>query len=220
MGQNEIVAIARRLFTRVRQLAHCIARHLPASVDVDDLIQAGLTGLIGALRAYDPQRSASVDAYATFRARGAMLDSLRDLDPLSRLQRRGVRAVEQARHDLSGRLGREPDERELAERCQISPEQLGAVRGQQQAAFARSIDDETLGVAGAGDPEDELARRRQQVALLAAVRRLPERQQTVVALRYGKDLALREIGQLLGVTESRACQIHQEAIATLRTLID
>ena len=213
----------------VKRIAFQLMSRLPASVDVDDLIQNGMMGLLDALGRYEQGLGAQVETYAVQRIRGAMLDGLRENDWLPRSLRRDMRRIEAAIHGLEQQFGRQPSETELAAALDMPLEDyqrmLQDARGHQLVYledFNREEDDDYLErhLAHEGnDPltllEDVDIRRR----LVAAIEHLPEREQLVMALYYDEELNLREIGEVLGVTESRVCQLHSQAVARLRACV-
>ena len=210
----------------VKRIAYQLMSRLPASVDVDDLIQNGMIGLLDAIGRYEDGLGAQFETYAVQRVRGAMLDGLRENDWLPRSLRRDMRRIEAAIRSLEQQNGRQPSETELADSLGVSLSEyqhmLHDARGHQLVYledFSRDGDDDYLErhmVDQGADPlamlEDADMRRR----LVSAIEALPEREQMVMALYYDEDLNLREIGEVLGVTESRVCQLHSQAVARLR----
>ena len=209
---------------KVRRIAYGMARTLPRSVSVDDLIGAGLVGLADALAKGDASNASAFECYMGRRVRGAMIDELRRADPLTRPRRRFERKKERAVQTLTGSLGRTPDESEVAERMGVPTDVLR--EHSLNARFRGFSAFDALNGTGEGgrqfpDESNELAdvrivhgERRQK--LVAAIDTLPKRLQTVIALYYEHDDSLREIGHALGVSESRVCQLHREAIEMLR----
>jgi RNA polymerase sigma factor FliA len=210
----------------VKRLAFQLMAKLPASVQVDDLIQNGMIGLLDAIGRFEEGLGAQFETYAVQRIRGAMLDGLRENDWVPRGVRREMRRVEEAIHQLEHQRGRSPNETELAEALGMPlndyQKLLQDARGHQLVYLedlAGDYDEDYLerNLAGpALDPlailEDEEVRR----ALIRSIEALPEREKMVMALYYDEDLNLKEIGQIMGVTESRVCQLHSQAIARLR----
>jgi RNA polymerase sigma factor FliA len=202
----------------VRRLAFRLARRLPPNVDVGDLIGAGTEGLLKAMEAYDASHAARFETYAESRVRGAILDELRGQDALTRHGRRQFGEVTRAIRKLESRLGRVPEEQEVAGELGIDLAAYHKLTEHLSRAPA-------LANLGAIDPDDvagdestgrEIETRELKTQLVAAVKRLPERTQTVLALYYQEECTLAEIGEILGVTESRVCQILGDATARLR----
>jgi RNA polymerase sigma factor for flagellar operon FliA len=208
----------------VRRHAYRLARRLPSHVNVEDLMGAGYLGLADALNKYDRSGPDRFEAYADCRIRGAMLDELRSYDPLSRDLRDLNNKIVATVRKLTSELGRPPEESEIAENLDIPVE---AFRDRlAKLAFGGLVSLDTTGGEGSdgfeiGDDSNDWAdaqllrgERRQRLA--DAVGQLPERLQNLLKLYYEQDYTLREIGDMLGVTESRACQLHAEAIIRLR----
>jgi RNA polymerase sigma factor for flagellar operon FliA len=215
--------LADRYMAMVRRHAYRLARRLPSHVNVDDLMGAGYVGLADALHKYDRSGPDRFEAYADFRIRGAMLDELRSYDPLSRdlrdLNNRMVAAVRK----LTSQLGRQPEEIEIAKALDLP---LSTFRERlARLAFGGLVSLDTTGGEGAdgleiGDEQEtadlQLLRTERRERLAHAIDTLPTRLQTLLRLYYERDHTLREIGDELGVTESRACQLHAEAVVRLR----
>lgn len=204
---------------------------VPGVFDREDAMQAGTMGLLRAIDAYRADSAASFESYAIVRIRGAILDAVRALDGVGRAGREAGRAIAKAMHDLEVELGRSPDEAEVAMRLGVSVdryrEQLAAasiVTVSLDVPDPRGDDDEPAGGYAetaadhdAVDPGEEVARRDAVSVLAREIARLADRPKLVLALYYQDELTFREIGEVLGVTESRVCQIHTEAILTLRS---
>jgi RNA polymerase sigma factor for flagellar operon FliA len=213
----------------VKRIAYHLLAKLPASVQVDDLIQTGMIGLLDAMARYEDGMGAQFETYAVQRIRGAMLDGLRENDWMPRGLRREMRRVEAAIQTLEHRHGRAPHEAELAEALDMPladyQKLLQDARGHQLVYFEdlnREDGEDYLerNYAGPGlDPLEALADKGLREQLVQAIAALPEREKLMMSLYYEEDLNLREIGEVLGVTESRVCQLHTQAIARLRTAI-
>lgn len=212
----------------VRRLALQLLAKLPACVDLDDLIQVGMLGLLEAGERYQDLQTAKFATYASQRIRGAMLDELRGSDWMSRGSRKSQKEIEQALRRLEHLLGRTPLESEIAVEMGLSlvdyQALLGKVRGTQLVYLedmARSNEDDDsyldrhVGDSEA-DPMNMLRDHRLRQALVAAIKSLPEREQFIMSMYYEKDMNLKEIAAVLDVTESRICQLHSQSIARLR----
>jgi len=221
------------LVTRYAHLVKYVVGRLGVSVpglfDHEDAMQAGVLGLLRAIDAYKPESAASFESYAILRIRGAILDAVRSLDTVGRAGREAARAIQGAIRDLQHELGRSPTESEIAARLGMP---VARYRERLQAASvvtisldehdARDSDDESNMLAdnapdpNAVDPAEEAARRDAIASLVQEIGRLGQRSRMVLALYYQDEMTFKEIGQVLGVTESRVCQIHTEAILALR----
>lgn len=213
----------------VKLIAYHLMAKLPPSVQVDDLIQNGMIGLLDAIGRYEEGLGAQFETYAVQRVRGAMLDGLRENDWLPRGLRRDMRRVEVAINALEQQNGRPPLESELAEALGMAladyQKMLHEARGHQLVYledFTDNEDDAYLDRHLASSQPDPLAALLDQdmrETLVRAIEELPEREKMMMALYYDEELNLREIGEVLGVTESRVCQLHTQAIARLRSRI-
>ncbi|GGO56658.1 MULTISPECIES: RNA polymerase sigma factor WhiG [Streptomyces] len=214
----------------VKYVAGRVSVGLPPNVEQADFVSSGVFGLIDAIEKFDIERSIKFETYAITRIRGAMIDELRALDWIPRSVRQKARNVERAYATLEARLRRTPSEGEVAAEMGIAVEELHAVFSQLSLANVVALE-ELLHVGGEGDRlslmdtlEDtaadnpvEVAEGRELRRLLArAINTLPEREKTVVTLYYYEGLTLAEIGNVLGVTESRVSQIHTKSVLQLR----
>jgi len=213
----------------VHRLAHLMIARLPASVELDDLIQVGMIGLTEALARYEPSMGVQFETFASQRIRGAMLDELRDADWMSRGSRKLQKDIEGAIHRLEQRLQRAPRESEIAQELGMSlaeyHETLSRMRGT-QLVYLEDLNhgseeeegflERFLPEGQDSNPETILADQRMRAALVDAITKLPEREQHVMSMYYEHDMNLKEIAAVLGVTESRVSQIHSQAIARLR----
>ncbi len=212
----------------VRRMASQLIGRLPANVELDDLVQAGMIGLFDAMTRYETDRGAQFETFATQRVRGAMLDELRGTDWLPRSVRRNQRAIESAIHRAEQRLGHAPGEADVAEELDLPlgeyQQLLASARGAQLVHFDdyddgdgdESFLERSLAAADC-DPEAILGDERFRRALVEAIGKLPERERLVMGMYYEQEMNLKEIGAVLGVTESRISQLHSQAVARLRT---
>ena len=213
---------AAKFFPYIEKVARRLARRLPAHVEIDDLISSGVIGLIEAAERFDPERVDRFEAFAEFRIRGAMLDDLRSRDTLSRDMRRLSNELREATRKLESQLGRSPDQEEIAKRLGVGVEELYARQQKLSGSSVVGIDDagpdllERTGDQTAADPFEQTSRHEMTERLVAGIGHLPEKMQQVLSLYYSENLNLKEIGAVLGVTESRVCQIHGEATKRLR----
>ena len=215
----------------VKYVAGRLGSGLPAHVDEGDLVSYGLLGLIAAVDRYDPGRDVKFETYAITRIRGSILDELRALDWVPRSVRFRAREIERAIAELERKLGRAPTDEEIAGKLAISGDaleesltdisrssiaaldELWTISGSgDQIALIDTIEDESE-----PDPQSALSQTEVKEAIADAIARLPEREKLVVTLYYYEDLTLREIGEVLGVTESRVSQLHTKAVLRLKS---
>lgn len=226
-GQLDRDAMIRQHVPLVRRIAHHMIAKLPPNVELDDLIQVGMMGLAEALSRYEVAQGVQFETFATQRIRGAMLDELREGDWMSRSSRKSQKDIEHAVHRLEQKLGRSPLESEIADEMGLDLAEyqalLGKVRGTQLVYLedmTHNEDDDGFldrHVADSdADPMELLRDQRLKMSLVNAIKSLPEREQHIMGMYYEHDMNLKEIAAVLGVTESRVCQLHSQSIARLR----
>jgi len=216
----------------VRYIARRIAMRLPPHIDVDDLINAGILGLIDAIEKYDPSREVKFKTYAEIRIKGAILDELRAMDWIPRSIRKVINRLVDAYHVLEQRLGRPAEDEEIAELLGLTMEEFFELLKQAAGVPLISLDllidyddkkrnilsclvdpksENAFGELGLGEVRDAVAR---------AIEDLPEKEKQVISLYYYDELTMKEIGKVLDLTESRVSQIHTRAILRLRVRIN
>lgn len=212
----------------VKRLAHLLLAKLPANVEYDDMFQAGMIGLMDAIGRYEEGQGTQFETYANQRIRGAMLDELRNNDWLPRSVRKNQRTIQSAMSKLEHRLGRAASEGEIAREMNIPLDQyqelLQDAKGSQLFYFDDYSSDDDNGdyldrhVADtASDPVTVLNDKRFRAELVKHIGSLPEREKQLMGLYYEQDLNFREIAAVMGVTESRICQLHTQAVTRLRS---
>ncbi|WP_158967809.1 RNA polymerase sigma factor FliA [Paraglaciecola sp. L3A3] len=209
----------------VKRIAHHLMVRLPASVIVDDLIQAGMIGLLEASRNFDGSKGASFETFAGIRIRGSMLDEIRKGDWTPRSVHKNGRAITEAINQVERATGRDARDIDVAEKLQVSIESYHQMLNEVNAGRIVGIED--LGVTedvvtteqtkGSNSPFDELVQGSFQKALADTITTLPEREAIVLSLYYDEELNLREIGEVLEVSESRVSQIHSQAMLKLKS---
>jgi len=212
----------------VWRIAQRLAVRLPPSLDIQDLIQAGVIGVMDAIKKYDPSKKAQFKTYAEFRIRGAMLDQIRSLDWVPRPVREDMRLLYAAQERVEKRLERRPTTEELAVELQMSVEECERLLSAARGAILLSLEDlclhehepglvlDTLADVRAESPLLSLLTEEAKRNLVEGIDALPEKERLVIALYYQDDLTMKEIGQVLNVTESRVCQLHAQAICRLK----
>jgi RNA polymerase sigma factor for flagellar operon FliA len=215
----------------VKYVAGRLGTGLPSHVDEGDLVSYGLLGLISAIERYDPDRDVKFETYAIARIKGSILDELRSLDWVPRSVRSRARQIERAMSELEARIGRAPSDEEIAKKVGITVEELeGSLTDISRSSIAAL--DELWTISGSGgdqvalidtiedtqgpEPQSAFALTELREMVADAITNLPEREKLVVTLYYYEDLTLREIGEVLGVTESRISQLHTKAILRLK----
>ncbi|GAB3371773.1 RNA polymerase sigma factor FliA [Massilia agri] len=214
----------------VKRLAHHMKAKLPPSVEVDDLVQAGMMGLLDAINRYEDNHGAQFETYAVLRIRGAMLDELRNSDWMPRSTRQNMRKVEAAMEALQQRLGRPASESEIAKSLKMSladyQEMLGDSGGH-QLVYYEDFHDSEDGSDGFldryavddSDPLRSLLDTGFRQAVIDAIDNLPPREKMLMGLYYEEELNLKEIGAVMGVSESRVSQLHTQAVSRLRAAL-
>jgi len=216
----------------VKYVAGRLGSGLPAHVDENDLVSYGLLGLIGAIERFDPNRDIKFETYAIARIKGSIIDELRALDWVPRSVRSRARDIERAIGELERKLMRAPTDEEISEKLGVTTDELNNSLTEIGRSSIAALDELwTVSSTGGGDqvalidtiedtqgpePQSELAQTELKEALGEAIARLPEREKLVVTLYYYEELTLREIGEVLGVTESRVSQLHTKAILRLK----
>jgi RNA polymerase sigma factor FliA len=214
----------------VKFVAGRLGASLPAHVDEQDLVSYGLLGLIGAIERFDPDREIKFETYAISRIKGAIIDELRSLDWVPRSVRTRAREIERAIADLERNLMRAPTDEEIASKIGITESELEDALTEISRSSMAALDElwtpqgggdqialiDTIEDTSGPDPEISLEQTELKEALGEAIARLPEREKLVVTLYYYEELTLREIGEVLGVTESRVSQLHTKAVLRLK----
>ncbi len=210
-----------------KRIAFHLSARLPSSIDIDDLLQAGMIGLLEAANNFDASRGASFDTYAGIRIRGAILDEVRKLDWTPRSVHRKHREVSEAIRSIEAETGRRAKGPEIADRLGISVDEYHAVLQDSAGCRLFSLEvtlDETTPASevpssNTDAPDQELFQSQFRQELVDAIQKLPARERMVLSLYYERELNLREIGKVLGVSESRICQLHGQALVRLRATV-
>jgi RNA polymerase sigma factor for flagellar operon FliA len=216
----------------VKYVAGRVGSGLPAHVDEGDLVQYGLLGLISAIERFDLDRDIKFETYAIARIKGSIIDELRAMDWVPRSVRARARDIERTIAELEKKLHRAPTDEEISTRLGISEDELGQSLTEISRSSIAALDELwTVNTGGGGDqvalidtieddsgpdPQGQLAETEMKEAIADSIARLPEREKLVVTLYYYEELTLREIGEVLGVTESRVSQLHTKAILRLK----
>lgn len=231
-AQDERNERIERFLPLVAQVLSKIRRSLPPHADIDELYSAGVTGLVAAVERFDPSQANSFPGYVCLRIRGAILDELRRLDPCSRSSRSRARKIQQAILEAEQEFGRAPTDRELSARLKISVGELERWRGFTTPVRLLSLDAPVDADGDSGsvlheaiaDTEHTCVRDRLEHAELLQIltdrmATLPENQRRVLSMYYFENMRFAEIGEVFGITETRVCQIHKEAVRKLERVI-
>jgi len=208
----------------VKRIAYHLISRLPAHVQVDDLIQSGMVGLIEAAKNYDPSQGASFETYAGIRVRGAMLDDVRHADWSPRSLHRKMRQVREAVHEIENKTGRDAKDQEVAEALDLTLDEYYAIKRDSSNSHIFSLD-QTEDESGPqsrlqssqSEPLDSLQNNHLKTSLAQVINELSAREQMVMSLYYNEELNLKEIGLVMEISESRVCQIHSQALKQVRS---
>lgn len=212
----------------VNRIVNRIATHLPPTVEVDDLVNVGIIGLIQAIERYDPTRDNKFMTYAVFRIKGAVLSELRSRDFLGRTTRKKIKNLEKAYLKLEQKLGRDVEDEEVAKEMELDMDQFYQVKRMSSISFisfeevgysTKSKKEHFLGHLFGGDGGDALsltAIKEIKATLAVHIENLPEKERLVVSMYYSDEMTMKEIGRVLEITESRVSQIHSQAVIHLR----
>ncbi len=208
----------------VKSCAHQLSIYANTAQDVDDLVSAGIIGLMDALERYDPAKGASFKNYAKYRVRGSILDEIRSMDWVPYSTREKARKIEKAMHELQQNTSEEPDEEDIAKATGMSLEKyreaLSEVSRMTLSMLRDTLydgDSSNISEHGPRTPEEELMLAEKETIMANAIEGLPENERLVVTLYYYEEMTMKEIGQSLDISESRVCQIHSSAVLRLNT---
>ncbi len=224
-NSDELSSVLEKHATLVKRIAHHLIARLPGSVLVDDLIQAGMIGLLEAAKNFDGSKGASFETYAGIRIRGAMLDDIRKGDWTPRSVHRNTRMISDKISELESQLGRDVKDIEVAEALEVSVEQYHTMLNEANAGKIIGMDDlgvseDVISIKDNSDSDDiyeGIEGQHFKSSLAKAIKTLPEREALILSLYYDDELNLREIGEVLSVSESRVSQIHSQAMVRLRS---
>ncbi len=215
----------------VKKVVHRLSGRLPKDVDIREMLNSGIIGLVDALEKYDPKHETNFSTYAQFRIRGAILDSFRSQDWLPRSLRFKSHRIEQAYHRVEQRLGRPATDEEVAQELSVTIEELQMLLGEVGSIVMLSFEELGFGhgeerfrademlASRSGDPLAKLLGNEKVSMIARALDRLPEKERLVISLYFYEELNLKEIGEILGVTESRASQIRSRALIRLKNYL-
>jgi RNA polymerase sigma factor FliA len=225
-GEQTILA----LLPLVRRMASQLKKRLPAHVEMDDLVSLGAIGLLDAVRRFDPRRHVKIESYARYRIRGAILDGLRDWDNASRDLRRKNKKAERAQRELECKLGRPAGDEEMAQALGVSLQKWFRTVNELQPVGMSWLHPRGDGMAPYNWDEDALPdtrenpfdlcyRREREEILNRALAGLPAREKEIIRFYYARQMTMRQIGNLLGIDESRVSQLHSAALSRLRAVV-
>ena len=230
-GQLDSNRLVVSMLPLVKRVAVQFRGHLPAHVELDDLVSAGTLDLIDAVGRFDPSKGVTIESYARFRIRGAILDSLREEDPASRDMRRKIKKIESACQQLEFRLGRPANDAEMACAMGLSLAKWHAMGSElQRLGFEgagakifpevrQRVEEDNVAADADNNPFDLCYQREQKDIFRRALASLTERERSIMALYYQDNLTMKEIGERLGIDESRVSQLHSGALARLRARV-
>lgn len=212
----------------VKRIAHHLIARMPASIDIDDLMQSGMVGLLEAANNFDPTLGASFETYAGIRIRGSMIDFIRKLDWTPRSVHHKYRKVAQAIHSIESETGQPANPVDVSKRLEISVDEYHKILADSSCSrlfsLEETLEEPTLSRptprSDSATPEQELVQSQFRERLAKEIQKLPERERLVLSLYYEQELNLKEIGVVLEVTESRVCQIHGQATVRLRAALE
>lgn len=216
--------LVKELLPTVKRIASDLAQHLPKSVEVEDLVQEGVLALISAVRRYDPRRGVNLKTFLMKRIKGAMYDYLRSIDWMPRNLRKNIKEVEKAIYELESRLGRYPTVEEIGLYANLSNEEVVRAKNEMvRKQFLRldeylydTYDSFSIDVEDHSEPLQTAYKEILLEQLTEAIKKLSEREQLVLSLRFEQELSLKEIGLILGVSESRVSQILTSALIKIK----